>query len=140
MNIHIAEEIKEMLYENGSVVIPGLGAFKGNYKSAAVDGVQGQIAPPSLDISFDPNNILNDGIFLDFLKKKHHSSMQEAQMALDAFRDYTSNTFEKHEIIVIPQVGRLYRDFNNKVQFLPDTTNFNTDTYGLPIAQFYPVS
>jgi hypothetical protein len=74
------------------------------------------------------------------LKKKYQISIQDAQNTLDAFRDNAYNTFEKHELIVIPQVGRLYRDFNSKIQFLPDTTNFNTDTFGLPTAQFYPVS
>ena len=140
MNIHIDEDIQEMLYENGSVVVPGVGAFRGSYKSANIDGIQGHLAPPSLDISFDPNTIINDGVFLDFLKKKYRIPAQEAQTALDVFRDNAYHTFEKHELIVIPQVGRLYRDFNSKLQFLPDITNFNTDTFGLPTAQFHPVS
>jgi hypothetical protein len=140
MNIHIDEDIQEMLYEGGTVIIPGLGAFRGGYKSAYIDGIQGHLAPPSLDITFDPNTVINDGVFVDFLKKKYTVSVQEAQAALDDFRDRAYSTFEKHELIVIPQVGRLYRDFNLKVQFLPDATNFNTDTFGLPTAQFHPVS
>jgi hypothetical protein len=34
----------------------------------------------------------------------------------------------------------LYLDFADKIQFLPDNTNFNTDAYSLPTAQFYPIS
>ena len=140
MNIHLDDDIQEMLYENGSVVIPGVGAFRGSYKSASIDGIQGHLAPPSLDISFDPNTVINDGVFIDFLQKKYQISLQEAQAVLDKFRINALSTFEKHELVVIPQVGRLYRDFNSKVQFLPDSTNFNTDTFGLPAAQFHPVS
>jgi hypothetical protein len=140
MSIHLEEDIQEMLYENGSVVIPGVGAFKGNYKSAYIDGVQGHLAPPSLEITFDSNSLINDGIFVDFLKKKYQISLQEAQNAIDVFARNAISTFEKHELVVIPQVGRLYRDFNHRIQFLPDSTNFNTDTFALPAAQFYPVS
>jgi hypothetical protein len=140
MNIHLDEDIKEMLYEGGSVVIPGLGAFRGGYKSAYIDGIQGHLAPPSLEIIFDPNTVINDGVFVDFLRKKYQISIQEAQTAIEDFKEKAFSTFDKHELIVIPQVGRLYRDFNKKVQFLPDSTNFNTDTFGLPTAQFHPVS
>jgi CCDC81-like prokaryotic HU domain 1 len=140
MTIRVEDDIKELMYEASSIVIPGLGAFQGKYKAANTDGIQGTIAPPSLDITFDANIIINDGALVDFLKKKYHTSTQTAQQAIDGFIDNANSTFEKHELVIIPEVGRLYRDFTNKVQFLPDSTNFNIDTFGLPVAQFYPVS
>ena len=140
MEIKIAEDIKELIYEHGSVVVPGLGSFSGDYKSAAIDNVQGQLAPPALDIVFNPNNVLNDGVLLDFIKNKYHVLMHEAQKAIDTFTEEVVQTFKKHEIVVIPDVGRLYRDYSDKVRFLPENTNFNTDTFGLPTVQFYPVS
>ncbi len=140
MTIRVEDDIKELMYESNSIVIPGLGAFQGNYKAASTDGIQGKIAPPALDITFDSNIVINDGVFVDFLKKKYQTSTQMAQKAIDAFTDNANSTFEKHELVIIPEVGRLYRDVTNKIQFLPDTTNFNIDTFGLPIAQFYPVS
>ena len=140
MEIKIAEDIKELIYEHGSVVIPGLGSFSGDYKSASIDNVLGQLAPPALDIVFNPNNVLNDGILLDFIKNKYHVLTHEAQKAIDNFTEEVVQTFKKHEILVIPDVGRLYRDYSDKVRFLPENTNFNTDTFGLPTVQFYPVS
>jgi CCDC81-like prokaryotic HU domain 1/CCDC81-like prokaryotic HU domain 2 len=140
MTIRVEDDIKELMYEASSIVIPGLGAFQGKYKAASTDGIQGNIAPPSLDITFDPNVVINDGVLVDCLKKKYQISTQTAQKAIDAFTDNANVTFEKHELVIIPEVGRLYRDFTNKIQFLPDTTNFNIDTFGLPVAQFYPVS
>jgi nucleoid DNA-binding protein len=140
MTIRVEDEIKELMYEANSVVIPGLGAFQSKYKSAYTDGIQGNIAPPSLEITFDPNIIINDGVLVDFLKKKYQTTTQTAQQTIDAYIENANATFEKHELVIIPEVGRLFRDFTNKIQFLPDTTNFNTDTYGLPVAQFYPVS
>lgn len=140
MEIRIAEDIKELIYDHGSVVIPGLGSFSGDYKSASIDNVLGQLAPPALDIVFNPNNVLNDGVLLDYTKNKYHVLTHEAQKAIDTFTEDVVQTFKKHEIVVIPDVGRLYRDYSDKVRFLPENTNFNTDTFGLPTVQFYPVS
>ncbi len=140
MEIKISEDIKELIYEHGSVVIPGLGSFSGDYKSAAIDNIQGQLAPPALEIVFNPNNVLNDGVLLDYIKKKYHVLTHEAQKAIDDFTEGVIQTFKKHEIVVIPDVGRLYRDYSDKVRFLPENTNFNTDAFGLPTVQFYPVS
>ena len=140
MEIRIAEDIKELIYDHGSVVVPGLGSFSGDYKSASIDNIQGQLSPPALDIVFNPNNVLNDGVLSDFIKKKYHVLTHEAQKAIDTFTEEVVQTFKKHEIVVIPDVGRLYRDYSDKVRFLPENTNFNTDTFGLPTVQFYPVS
>ena len=140
MEIRIAEDIKELIYDHGSVVIPGLGSFSGDYKSASIDNVLGHLAPPALEIVFNPNNVLNDGILLDYIKNKYHVLTHEAQKAIDHFTGEVIQTFKKHEIVVIPDVGRLYRDYSDKVRFLPENTNFNTDTFGLPTVQFYPVS
>jgi hypothetical protein len=42
-------------------------------------------------------------------------------------------------MIIFPKVGRVYLDFENQFKFLQDTTNFNTEAYGLPVLQFHPV-
>ncbi|HEB62530.1 MAG TPA: SPOR domain-containing protein [Bacteroidetes bacterium] len=46
---------------------------------------------------------------------------------------------EAREIIVFPKVGRLYKDYENKLQFLPDNQNYNLDVFGLNAVQFYPI-
>ncbi len=140
MNPSISDDIKEVIFQNGSVVIPGLGAFTSSYKSATVDMIQGQMSPPSLEISYDPNLIINDGVLLDFIKKKYQITTQEAQSRIDAFTEFAVNTFKNHEILVITDVGRLYKDYTDKIRYLPENTNFNQDTFGLPAVQFYPVS
>lgn len=140
MNIQIAEEIKELLYDNGSVVIPGLGTFTGSYKSASIDNIQGSLSPPALEIEFNSDNIINDGVLVDFLQKKYNIASYEAQKVIDTFREDALQTFKRHEILLISDVGRLYRDYTDKVRFLPEKTNFNTDSFGLPAVQFYPVS
>ena len=47
---------------------------------------------------------------------------------------------ERREIVVFPKVGRLYKDYEQNLQFLADNTNFNVDSFGLPDVQFYPIT
>ncbi|MFT6743305.1 MAG: nucleoid DNA-binding protein, partial [Paraglaciecola sp.] len=82
MNIDVANAVQELLYENQSVVIPGFGGFTSTYKSAAVDFVQGAVAPPAKNITFNPNLKINDGVMVAFLQKKHAISVEEAQAAI----------------------------------------------------------
>ena len=42
-------------------------------------------------------------------------------------------------MVNIPGVGRLYKDFESNIQFIPDSTNFNKDSFGLPTIKFYPI-
>jgi hypothetical protein len=41
--------------------------------------------------------------------------------------------------VSLPGVGRLYKNYVQKIQFLPDAANFNAASYGLPPLQFSPL-
>lgn len=139
MNIDVANAVQELLYENKSVVIPGFGGFTSTYKSATVDYVQGAVAPPAKNIEFNPNLKINDGIMVAFLQKKHEISVEEAQAVIEKYVESINATLAKKEIVEIPRVGRLYLDYENKMKFLPEGTNFSPDSFGLPTVKFYPV-
>ena len=140
MNINIAEEIKEILFENGKVVLPGLGAFNGDYKATTIDYAQGRLSPPSLQIQFSDVDQVNDGVLIQHICDKYHITAADAQKEVEAYIDQSIRSLSTKELVMIPEVGRLYRNYNDKIQFLPDATNFNTDNYALPSVQFYPVS
>jgi CCDC81-like prokaryotic HU domain 1/CCDC81-like prokaryotic HU domain 2 len=140
MDIIIANEIKELLYEQQTVIIPGLGAFVASYKSAMVEPLQGQFVPPNFSIRFNENLLVNDGVLKDFIQKKYTMPAIEANRVIDNFVKESQLALELHELVAIPEVGRLYRDNTGKIQFLPDQTNFNTESFGLTNLQFYPIS
>lgn len=136
----IGAYIGELLYERELVHVPGLGAFVSKYKPAVIDQIQGQIFPPSKEISFDPNLVMDDGLLLNHIRHKHQLTSSEAQSELEDYINQIKAAIERREIVVFPKLGRLYKDFERKLQFLPDATNFNTDSYGLPTIAFYPIS
>jgi hypothetical protein len=140
MDIQITSDIKDLLMEDGAAVVPGLGGFTSTYKPAVTDGVMGVLHPPTYHLTFDPNQQTNDGRLIEFIREKYRVSSTTAQEAIDVFVKETQGNFEKNEIVIMPEIGRLYRDFTQKIQFLPEATNFNADTFGLSSISFSPIS
>ncbi len=139
MQLDISASIAELLYEHQSVSLPGLGSFVSNYKQATVDQVEGKIQPPSKQLNFNRNLLMDDGLLVQHLRKKYNVSYPTAMLAVEQFVQDAKTAIEKREIFTIPGVGRLYKDYEHNFQFLPDDVNFNTDSYGLPTVSFYPV-
>lgn len=139
MDIKLATDIKEILIEDGSISIPNFGGFTSAYKPAVVDAVNGQLAPPSFHIAFDANLQMNDGRLVDHIRQKYRLGSTAALEYIEAFANDMRSNFDKGEIVVLPEIGRLYRDFAHKIQFLPDSTNFNTASFGLPTIQYAPI-
>lgn len=140
MQIDIGAYLGELLFDHQTVNVPGLGGFVTQYKPATIDQVQGRISPPGKSLTFNRNLVLDDGLLVNFIKEKHGLSYSEAQQVVAEYVKDVLAAIERREIVVFPNLGRLYRDFENNLQFLPDNTNFNTDVHGLPEVAFYPVA
>ena len=140
MQIDVGASISALLYEHPSVTIPGLGALVGAYKPAAIDPLEGKIVPPSRQISFNRNLLIDDGLLVKHLREKYHLSYGEAMREVDAYAKQVKDSIERREIVTFPQVGRLYKDYEQNYQFLPEETNFNVESYGLPALAYYPVA
>lgn len=140
MKIDVGRAIQELLFDQETVIVPGLGGFTSAPSPATVDYVQGVVTPPSKKIEFNPNLVINDGVLVHHIQKRETVTFQEAGEAVDRFVDEVKQALERREIIEIPQVGRLYKDYEHKVRFLPEGNNFNADAFGLPVVQFSPLA
>ncbi len=140
MQIDVGENIADLLYEHNSVNIPGLGGFVSRYKPAMADQVQGELYPPSKALNFNGNLVADDGLLAQHLQEKLGVAPAEAGQAVEAYVKEIREAIERREIVVFPKVGRLYKDYGQNLQFLPDTTNFSLDAYGLPTVHFYPIA
>lgn len=141
MQIDIGASIAALLYEHKSVSIPGLGSFLSNYKPATIDQVEGKIHPPAKEVTFNKNLLLDDGLLVQHIRRKYNVTYPTAMNAIEEFVKQANETIARRDIFTIKGVGRLYKDFEENFQFLPDDdVNFNTESYGLPTVQFYPVA
>jgi len=139
MNIDLAKNISELLFQHETVIFPGFGGIVTGYKSASIDYVQGLIHPPSKELTFNEKLTINDGMLERFVRERYDVSYEEAQQAVGAYVTKIQVSLDKGELVFFPKVGRLYRNYERKLQFLQDNTNYNTDTFGLPPVQFYPI-
>lgn len=139
MKIDITSAISELLYEHRTVVLPGLGAFVTAYKAASIDYVQGQVAPPTKELDFNPNLPVNDGILVNRIQKKYSVTAGQAEEAINKYVNEIKATLDKKEMVVFPKVGKLYKDFEGNFKFLTENENYNTDSFGLPEINFFPI-
>ncbi len=140
MQIDVGASIAALLYEHKSVSIPGLGSFMSAYQPAKIDQVEGKIYPPAKELTFNKNLLLDDGLLVQHIRQKYQVTYPTALNAIEAFVEKIRATIAQRDIFTIKGVGRLYQDFEGNLRFLPaDDVNFNTDSYGLPMVQFYPV-
>ncbi len=135
----IEECIFELLYSHETVIIPELGAFIKQYRPAGFDYVQGKISPPSTTLLYNDNLLLDDGLLVDKIRIKTGLPLNEVKEHLASYVRICKETLSRKEVVAIPKVGRILKDFEMKNKFISDNHNFNTDTYGLPEISYYPI-
>lgn len=140
MEIQIANEIQELLFAHGQVALPSIGTFVSDYQAANIDHSEGRITPPQYRLRFDAGLPIDDGLLLDHLCKKYSISLNEAQAQVEGFMQHTRSTLKEGAPVNIAEIGRFYTDFSHKIQFLPENTPFNPDTYGMPSVRLEPIS
>ena len=137
--IDICKHISELLYENETVALPELGSFVSSYRPAGIDVVLGLLSPPARQIDFNPYLILDDGMLASRIAERHRLSLEEATSLIATFTENIQKTLALKELVLLPEIGKLYSDYQGELRFMPDTTNYNLQVFGLPDVKFYPV-
>ncbi len=140
MQIDIPAHIEKQLFLRDAVIIPGLGGFTATRTAATVDYTGGSVAPPSKTLTFSENLTTDDGILIQDITQTHSVSTEEARNAVAEFTEKIQQLLQQREIVTLAGIGRLYKNYVQKIQFLPDAANFNAESYGLPPLQFSPIA
>jgi hypothetical protein len=139
MNINIDHAIRDLLYENPVVIVPGLGGFASSPTPSTIDYVQGIVMPPSRKIEFNQNLVINDGLLVNRLQEQYTLTAQEASSQIAGYVEKIKSALERRQIVEVQQVGRIYRDAEQKIRFTPEGENFNLEAFGLSPVQFVPL-
>jgi len=140
MQIDIPAHIEKLLFLHDALIIPGFGGFTATRTPATTDYVGGSVAPPAKTLAFSENLTVDDGVLVGDVAQTHGIPLEDARKTIAAFVEKIQNLLNQREIVTLPGVGRLYRNYVQKIQFLPDSTNFNASSYGLPPLQFSPIA
>ncbi|HOS48340.1 MAG TPA: SPOR domain-containing protein [Bacteroidia bacterium] len=130
--MRIDHYISELLYTNDCVIIPGLGGFVANTRSAFLNPAQHTFSPPTKKIAFNASLRVNDGLLAHYVSRNGGVSYQEAVNAIQLYVDDVFRLLALGEKIEIQQVGSISLDLEQHIQFEPDaSTNFLMDSFGL---------
>lgn len=140
MQIDIPAHIEKLLFLHDALIIPGFGGFTATRTPATTDYVGGSVTPPAKTLTFSENLTVDDGILVGDVSQTHGIALDDARKAIAEFVEKIQSLLNQREIVTLPGVGRLYRNYVQKIQFLPDSTNFNASSYGLPPLQFSPIA
>jgi nucleoid DNA-binding protein/cell division septation protein DedD len=140
MPIDVSSHIEKLIFLHDTLVLPTFGAFIASRKSARVDAASCTMSPPTRLLSFNDAIVSDDGLLIADIAQTHHLSKSEAVEVVYEWIDQLQKRLNQREIVSLPGIGRMYKNYVQKVQFLPDSTNFNTDSFGLPPIQFAPLN
>lgn len=131
MNL-VTHYIKQTLFSHNCVIIPGFGGFLSDYKSANINPISGEFAPPEVEISFNSSLHKDDGLLKSEISRGEEIEIQEAENIIEQFVQEITQRLDEHLSFNINGLGVF--DLNeDKIVYTPqELENLNSDTFGLP--------
>ncbi|MBU8893577.1 MAG: SPOR domain-containing protein [Bacteroidales bacterium] len=128
----IKDYIKELLFTNQGVVVPGLGGFVSEYEPAAFDVNENKFLPPSKKILFNPDYSYHDNLLTDFISKRENIDEENSEKLLEKFVGEIKSKLKKGEKIEFPEIGTLSQTNKGVILFEQNTeSNLLSNSYGL---------
>jgi len=109
-----------MFWDHDCVMLPGLGGFVCNPRSAWYDEAKRQIVPPSRDVLFNSRLTTNDGLVANELMAKHGITYREALKAVEGLVVRIQDDLEKGATVELPGLGKLYGEEDGQLRFMAD--------------------
>jgi nucleoid DNA-binding protein len=136
----LEQYISELLFQYDCVIVPNLGGFVTNYKSATIQPIQNKLYPPSKGISFNKNLHNNDGLLINFIAQKEGITYDVALKNIETLVVKINADLKLKKRVLLDTVGTLFLDNENRIQFEPDNAiNYLLDSYGLTVFQKQPI-
>ena len=109
-----------LFWDHDCVMLPGLGGFVCNPRSAWYDEAKRQIVPPSRDVLFNPRLTTNDGLVANEVMAKHGVTYREALKAVEALVERIQGDLDGGSTVELPGLGKLYREEDGQLRFMAD--------------------
>jgi hypothetical protein len=137
----IGKYIKELLILHDCVILPGLGGFVANYKSAEINERLKMISPPSKSILFNRNIFHNDGLLFGHISGKTGMGYKDVESWVQGYIEKIIKATGSGNKFVIDELGFFFQDKEKKLQFFAEPgMNFLIESYGfhdIHIQNFY---
>src|SRR4030043_2304111 len=129
--------IKELLILHDCVILPGLGGFVANYKSAEINEMLKIISPPSKSILFNRNIYHNDGLLIGHISGKTGMGYKDVEVQVQGYIEKILKTTGSGTKFTIDELGFFFNDKEKKLQFQAEPgMNFLIESYSLHNVHF----
>jgi len=126
------EYIRELLFTEDCVVIPGFGGFVSNYRPARIQRETSTFMPPAKEIGFNPELKEDDHLLSDFISRREGISREEALERIDRYVALLVKRLAAGERVFLTGIGSFALGFEGEIRFSADLgVNFLIDAFGL---------
>lgn len=140
MSSMIEKHIAHLLHYHDCVIVPGLGGFVANFKSAAILPGQNLFVPPLKEIGFNRSLLHQDGLLANHIALAKGVSYSEASGIIAAFVGDARSRIASGETVSMGEVGSLRGDAIGNILFSPnESASFLPDALGLSTFRFEPL-
>ena len=137
----ISGYIRELLFRHDCVIIPGFGAFIGNYFPARVDRKEGVFQPPSRKITFNRHLTGNDGLIIGHISSTQGILYGEARDIVNDWAGELRRKIMAGNPVSMDHLGVFSLNYEGAIVFEPDLTiNYLLSSYGLSADPRHPVA
>jgi nucleoid DNA-binding protein len=134
--MNLAGHIKDLLFQEDCVIIPGFGGFVCKYKEAKIDFSTSRIIPPARIVAFNQQLKENDGLLIQFCAKQENKDYTVIESKIKAKVTEINEMLKKGESVDFKDIGR-FKIENQNLVFKPvSNQNFNLDSYGMESFEF----
>lgn len=126
--------------EEDQVCLPGIGTLRLRPQPALISPIEGKATPPSEQVNFNANLVLDDGRVLRGLTESTALDRAAAQAELTAFLEQTKENLDAGRSVTLEGIGRLFRHFDGQLRFTAGGDNFSKASFGLPAVDIRPIA
>jgi len=135
--------IRELLFGHDCVIVPGFGAFIGNFSPATIDRGEGLFYPPSKKVTFNRHLTTNDGLLIGHISARKGIGYGEARDIVTDYAEVLRRRISGGDQVTLEHIGTFSTNREGNLIFEPDSdANYLLTTYGLdsfhrrPVADF----
>jgi cell division septation protein DedD/nucleoid DNA-binding protein len=137
----ISVYLRELLFRHDCVIIPGFGAFIGNYIPARIDRSEGLFYPPARKITFNRHLTGNDGLLIGHISSQLGIGYGEARDIVSNYAESLRQNINTGTAVILDHLGTFSLNREGTIIFEPDSgANYLLSSYGLTSYHRQPVS
>jgi hypothetical protein len=137
----ISGYIRELLFGHDCVIIPGFGAFIGNYFPSRIDRREGMFYPPSRKVTFNRHLTGNDGLLIGHISSHLGIGYGESRDMVIEWAEGLRKKILAGSQVNMEHLGTFSLNNEGAIIFDPDlSVNYLLSSYGLTAYHRHPVS